>query len=198
MGALKDARIEEALRAVDRGEFVLEEYRDAAYEDIALPIMEGQTISQPYTVVFMLELLGVKPGETVFDVGYGSGWQTALLAHMVGPAGKVHAAEIVPEVCEFGEANVAKYPELYKRVSFKCGDASRAVNIAGNTFDHIIVAADIPEIPERWRNALNKGGTMVYPRHGVITLEKKTGEEKFTVKKFPGFMFVPFVVSSKQ
>ena len=75
-GVLKSKRIVDALLAVDRVDFVPGHMRDLVYADEALPIGYGQTISQPYTVVFMLELLGVRAGDIVFEVGYGSGWQT--------------------------------------------------------------------------------------------------------------------------
>lgn len=193
-GVLRDEHIAAALGAVLRADFVPEQLRSAAYFDEALPIGMGQTISQPYTVVFMLELLGAKNGETVFDVGYGSGWQSALLAYLVGDTGSVYAAEIVPELCAFGKTHVAKYPELYRRVVFSCGDASPGPALAhGEALDRIIVAADIPKIPEKWRMALRIGGVIVYPSRGVIKKEQKLTEQKFTVEEYPGFAFVPFV-----
>lgn len=198
-GVLRSARVEAALRAVDRGEFVPEALRDAAYEDEALPIGMGQTISQPYTVVFMLELLGVKEGGTIFDVGHGSGWQTALLAHLVGGNGKIYATEIIPELCEFGETNVAKYPELYRRVVFECGDASHAAVLAtGERLDRLIAAADVQKVPESWRKALREGGVLVYPNRGVLKKERKLANGKFAVEEYPGFAFVPFVSPSQK
>ena len=78
-GVLKTAQLVEAFLKVDRKNFVPENLKDLAYVDEALPIGEGQTISQPYTVAFMLELLEPQSGQTLMDVGYGSGWTTALL-----------------------------------------------------------------------------------------------------------------------
>ena len=123
-GVLRDPRIEDALWNVDRKNFVPPEFRDSAYLDDALPIGFGQTISQPYTVVFMLELLEVSEGEKVLDVGYGSGWQTALLAHLVGDKGLVFGVEIVRPLCDIGAQNIATYPELALRITLECRDAS--------------------------------------------------------------------------
>ena len=82
-GVLKTPLIIDAFNAIDRKDFLPENIQDMAYSDEALPIGEGQTISQPYTVAFMLGLLDPRPGHIVLDVGAGSGWQTALLAHIV-------------------------------------------------------------------------------------------------------------------
>ena len=94
-GVLKTAQLVEAFLKADRKNFVPENLKDLAYLDEALPIGEGQTISQPYTVAFMLELLEPQSGQTLMDVGYGSGWTTALLAQIVGDAGRVYAFERV-------------------------------------------------------------------------------------------------------
>ena len=86
-GVLRSPRLKAALQAVDRADFIPPDLRAAAYLDEPLPIGQGQTISQPYTVVFMLEALGVAPGHRVLEIGYGSAWQTALLAYLVGDQG---------------------------------------------------------------------------------------------------------------
>ncbi len=190
-GVLKTAQLVEAFLKVDRKDFVPENLKDLAYVDEALPIGESQTISQPYTVAFMLELLEPRSGETIMDVGYGSGWTTALLAHIVGPNGKVYAFERVPELCDFGEKNVSKYPDLRKRIIFNCRDASTGVS--GEKFDGIIVAAEVLEVPGAWREQLKIGGRLVYPRGGAVFKEVKKDENNFLVEKYPGFVFVPFI-----
>lgn len=192
---LKSARIAAALREVDRADFVPENLMEFAYVDDALPIGRGQTISQPYTVVFMLELLDAAPGQKIMEIGYGSGWQTALLAHLVAPAGEIYAFELVPELCEMGEKNVSKYPEIMKRVALQCENASSglpeiAKKIGG--FDRIICAADIEKIPASWRTELKDGGILVYPSGSSIFREIKKGAS-WKKEEFPGFAFVPFI-----
>lgn len=198
---LKSAAIEKALRKIDRKDFVPEESRDAVYEDIALPIGMGQTISQPYTVIFMLELLAPKAGEKIMDVGHGSGWQTALLAEIAGETGKIYAIERIPALCEMGKTNVAKYPDLERRVVFVCGDASpglpeEAEKIGG--FDAIIAAAEVEEVPRAWREQLKIGGRLVYPKDKSVFKEIKTGEKDFSQEEYPGFAFVPFIPGKQQ
>src|SRR3989338_3825009 len=110
-GVLKNPRLIEAFRAVDRKKFVPKEFEDYAYIDEPLSIGEGQTISQPWTVAFMLELLGPKPGENIMEIGYGSGWQTALLAAV---GANVWAIERIENLCKWGKDNVKNFSLLTK------------------------------------------------------------------------------------
>jgi len=102
-GSLKTPEIIAAFQKIDRGDFVPDEVKNLAYENMALPIGWGQTISQPQVVAFMLELLQPQKGEKILDVGSGSGWQTALLASIVGDTGNVTAIASIPEVFAFGK-----------------------------------------------------------------------------------------------
>lgn len=201
-GVLKTPAIVRAFLAVNRADFVPEEQKFFAYADEPLPIGEGQTISQPYTVAFMFELLAPKAGEHILDVGHGSGWSSALLAHVVGEKGRVYAMEIVPKLCRFGKGNVKKYPELAERILLYCKSAENgfpkiAKEIGG--FDGIIAAAEVGEVPSAWREQLKIGGRLVYPKNGSLWKETKLGGEtsKFKKEEFPGFAFVPFVEKDK-
>jgi protein-L-isoaspartate(D-aspartate) O-methyltransferase len=181
---------------VPRPDFVPKEYAHFAYEDSALPIGAGQTISQPYTVVFMLELLAPQPGDHIMEVGAGSGWQTALLAALVGEAGHVYAIEINPLLAEFAEEHLAKYPELTGRITWYTQNAAAGLpEVAKQThgFDGVIAAAEVGEVPTAWREQLKPGGRLVYPKAGSIFLEVKDSRGTFSVKEYPGFAFVPFI-----
>ena len=191
-GVLHSASILAAFEEIDRADFVPENLKPLAYEDTALPIGGGQTISQPYTVAFMLEQLQVRGGDTVLDVGYGSGWQTALLSHLVGPSGRVYAFEVLPILCRQGENHLEKYPHLARRVQFLCRSGERGYPEKA-PFDRIIAAAEVTETPPAWREQLKPSGRMMYPRNGALILEEKRRDGSIRTASFPGFAFVPFV-----
>jgi len=191
-GVLRSKRIEEALRAVPRALFVPESLREQAYDDEALPIGQGQTISQPYTVVFMLELLQVNTGQIALDIGSGSGWQSALLAYLVGESGQVYAFEIVPELCKLGADNLARLPSLDSRVTKFCQSATSGWPAFSGKIDRIIADAEVDNIPAAWREQLKIGGRLVYPSGHSLWREKKAASDKFTKEEFPGFVFVPY------
>lgn len=191
-GAVRSPDIREAFESIDRADFVPESERDLSYEDIPLPIGEGQTISQPYTVAFMLELLAPRCGSVVLEAGYGSGWQTALLSHLVGDEGHVYAFEILPALCEFGRHNIAAYPNIARRATLMCESAEKGF-VDGAPFDRIICAAEVDDAPCAWREQLQAGGRMVYPSHGAMVLEIKDENGRFEAKEFGSFSFVPFM-----
>jgi len=195
---LKTPWIINAFRKADRIDFVPERLKKLAYENEALPIGYGQTISQPYTVAFMLELLEPKSGDQILDIGSGSGWQSALLAEIAGDGGRVYPMEINPDVFEIGKENISKYPELLKRVELYCQNANNGLpKIAENIgrFNKIIAAAEVEEVPLSWREQLKINGRLVYPKDNSIFLEIKKSGDDFEVNQFPGFVFVPFVES---
>lgn len=194
-GVLQSSAICRALEEIDRADFLPEDLRPLAYEDTALPIHGGQTISQPYTVVFMLEQLQVHPGDTVLEIGYGSGWQTALLAHLVGPSGRVYAFELLPLLCELGKHNLWKYHNLMRRVQFFCQSGEEGCSDEA-PFDRIIAAAEVKEVPRAWREQLKPAGRMVYPKDRTLVTEVKKQDGSFETEIFPGFVFVPFVIQS--
>lgn len=191
-GVFKNPLVLSAFRAIDRALFVPMEKKLEAYQNYPLPIGHGQTISQPYTVAFMMELLDPKPEQKILEVGSGSGWQTAMLSHIVEEKGKIYAMEIVPELKKIGEANVAKYPDLAKRVTFFAHSAENGLPEHA-PFDRIIAAASAQEIPESWKEQLKMGGKIVAPVRESIYVLTKISETKFEKEVFPGFVFVPFV-----
>lgn len=192
-GYLKTPEIIEAFRKIDRADFVPERLREDAYIDAPLPIGYGQTISQPSTVAFMLELLQPKAGDKILDIGSGSGWVTAIFSHIVGKEGKVFAVERIPELAEFGEKNVSKYNFIKKRIAeFIRADGCLGLSSEA-PFNKIIAAAAGEEIPEAWKKQLKIGGRLVTPRKSSVWLIVKKRNDKFEEKEYPGFAFVPLI-----
>jgi len=195
-GVLKSKTIVEALSAIDRKDFVGQANLLYAYEDDALPIGFGQTISQPLTVVFMLELLELQEGQNIMDVGFGSAWQACLLSYIVGTKGSVHAIELIPEIYESGKKNALKYENINRTITFYCQNGKQglpevAKNIGG--FDRIICAAYLIDNPVEWKKQLKVGGILVYPKNDGIYKEVKTDQTTFKSNFYWGFSFVPLV-----
>lgn len=192
-GYLTTPAIIEAFYKIDRRDFLPEEIKEEAGLNVPLPIGEGQTISQPLTVAFMLELLAPKKGHKVLDVGSGSGWQTALLAEIVGKEGKVYAIERIPSLKKFGEENIKKYN--FNNVRFFLGDGSKGLPEFA-PYERIVVAAAANSIPEALIDQLSIGGRLVIPVGKTmqdIVLVKKINEKEVEETRYPGFQFVPLV-----
>jgi protein-L-isoaspartate(D-aspartate) O-methyltransferase len=152
----------------------------------------GQTISQPYVVAFMLELLEPQEGQKILDIGFGSGWTTSLLAEIVGKNGKVYGIEIVPEVFEFGKKNIEKYNFLQKGiVEIFLMDGSKGFPEKA-PFDRILVSAAAKKIPEELISQLKDNGILVIPDfEGIWKIKKING--KIEKEYHYGFVFVPLV-----
>ncbi len=190
---LKTPRIIEAFRKIKRIDFLPEDMKDLAELNEALSIGYGQTISQPLVVAFMLELLDLKPGEKVLDIGAGSGWTSALLSEIVGDKGRVIAIEIIPELVEFGRKNISKYNFIEKGIAeFICADGSKGYEKEA-PFDKILCSAEAKEVPQAWKSQLKIGGRIVTPIGSSIWFFIKKSSEQFEEKEYPGFVFVPLV-----
>ena len=162
-----DERVLAAMERVPRELFVPEKLRDHAYDDAALPIGAGQTISQPYMVARICEALSLAGPEHVLDVGTGSGYQAAVLAEL---AEEVDTIERIPQLAELARANLAAAG--YARVSVHVGDGSRGLP-ERSPFDAIAVAAAAPELPKTLYEQLEPRGRLVVPvgRRGMQRLE---------------------------
>lgn len=192
---LRDKGIEDenVLRAIDiipRQLMVDTALHDKAYYDTALPIGKGQTISQPYTVARQTELLEVKKGEKVLEIGTGSGYQAAILTEM---GAKVYSVERIKELYENAREILNK---LGYRVMLKLGDGSVGWS-AYAPYDGIVVTAGAPVVPEKLKEQLNIGGRLVIPVGGaerqMMVRVTRVDEDNFEEEQFCDFKFVPLI-----
>jgi protein-L-isoaspartate(D-aspartate) O-methyltransferase len=157
---IADERVLEAMERVPRELFVPGELRGRAFDDAALPIGGGQTISQPYMVARIVEELGLDGDERVLDVGTGSGYQAAVIAEL---ADEVHTIERIPELAEEAKRNLAAAG--YDGVAVHVGDGSRGLPEHA-PYDAIAVAAAAPGFPQALYDQLRPGGRLVVPVGG--------------------------------
>jgi len=186
---IKDPRLLEALSMIPRHEFVPKALWSAAYEDRPLPIGSGQTISQPYVVALMTELLELRGNEQVLEIGTGSGYQAAVLAKM---AEKVYSIEIIPSLSERAGQVLTRLG--FTNVELRVGDgfygwAEKA------PFDAILLTAAAPRIPERLWSQLREGGRLVMPlgeegkTQTLIRARKVKGKQ--LIEDLSAVLFVP-------
>jgi protein-L-isoaspartate(D-aspartate) O-methyltransferase len=187
---IRDDRVLEAMRVVPRERFVPEPLRARAYEDAALPIGAGQTISQPYMVAAICQALSLRGGEVVLDVGTGSGYQAAVLAEL---ADEVHTIERVPELADGARRALAEAG--YDRVHVHVGDGTLGLPEEA-PFDAIAVAAAAPAIPESLYEQLAPFGRLVLPvgsrRGQELQLVVRSPEGPATIRSVP-CRFVPLL-----
>lgn len=187
---ITDQDVLAAIEAVPRHEFVPERYIDQAYEDHPLPIGYGQTISQPYIVALMTQLLRLKRGAKVLEIGTGSGYQTAILAKL---AGEVYSVEIIAELAQEAAHRLQRLG--YSNVKVKCDDGYHGwAEFA--PYDAIIVTAAADQVPPPLIEQLKDGGILVIPvgsERGNQTLQKITKEgDHISTENVIGVVFVPF------
>jgi len=154
---IDDTRVLEAMRVVPRHAFVAEELRDAAYSDRPLPIGQGQTISQPYIVALMSQALRLEPGERVLEIGTGSGYQAAVLAHM---GAQVFSLERLAPLADAARERLSVLG--YSKVCVRVGDGNEGWPEAA-PFAAVLVTAAAREIPRAPANQLLVGGRMILP-----------------------------------
>ncbi len=183
-------RVEGAFGTVRRIDFVIPELREEADVDAPLPIGFGQTISEPTTVKLMLSWLDAMPGEEVLDVGSGSGWTTALLAHIVGSQGIVYAVERIPQLVKFGRDNCRRLG--IENVFFF--QAGRKYGLPEHApYARILVSASARELPIELLDQLTIPGKLVIPVRSDVLEVTKTAEDDYRTRRHPGFAFVPLV-----
>lgn len=187
-GFLKTPAIINSFKKIDRKYFVLPDFQDEAYFDYPLPIGFNQTISQPTTVAFMLELLQPQLTHTVLDIGSGSGFTSALLAELVGKNGMVYGLEIIPELVKLAEYNLKNFhfTNIINRHVSEV-DLDKLPK-----FDRILVSASATEIPDKYIALLKNNSIMVIPvLNSILKVEVK--DDKININEYPGFVFVPLI-----
>ncbi len=170
-----NAAVLDAMREVPRHRFVPPDRIQKAYGDHPLPIGNGQTISQPYMVAYMAELLQPKPSDTVLEIGAGCGYAAAVLSRLVE---KVFAVELVPELAEKARRNLQELG--YRNVETACFDGSGGWPDK-SPFDGILVSAGAPGVPQALEEQLSDGGRLVIPTgdqfQQTLSVVVRRGEE---------------------
>lgn len=187
---ISDLNVLNAIGNVPRHLFMDSSFIDHAYQDKAFPISADQTISQPFTVAFQTELLEIKKGDKVLEVGTGSGYQAAVLCELGANVYSIERqGELYKKVINF-LPSINYYP---KKIIY--GDGYKGLEEEA-PFDSIIVTAGAPFVPEALLNQLKIGGRLVIPvgeEVQIMMLYIKISEEKFDIKEFGQFQFVPLL-----
>ncbi|MCU0642066.1 MAG: protein-L-isoaspartate O-methyltransferase [archaeon] len=171
---------------VKREDFVPQNLVGYAYEDISLPVMEGSTLSQPSTVAFMLDMLDVRDGQKILEIGSGSGYALALLSEM-NPNGKIYGLELIQSL----GISSKKYLQEKKNVEVFIRNGSHGLPEFA-PYDRILISASCPECPSSLLSQLKDDGILVSAvKQSIIQIKKVNGEK--IIKEHPGFAFVPLV-----
>ncbi|MFH1783876.1 MAG: protein-L-isoaspartate(D-aspartate) O-methyltransferase [bacterium] len=187
---VKDKRVLDAMRKVPRHEFIKQDFWSQAYNDYPLPTQCDQTISQPYIVALMTELLELKGTERVLEIGTGSGYQTAVLAEI---ASSVYSVERFDSLADSARQKLKGLG--YTNIEIKTGDGTNGWPEEG-PYNAILVTASTPSIPQPLIGQLAEGGTMVIPvgsrvSQDLIVLKKEDGD--VTTTRISGVVFVPLI-----
>ena len=187
---ISNPRVLNAMREIPRHLFIPPPYNTSAYDDAPLPIGNGQTISQPYIVALMTELLDPRPEDSVLEIGAGSGYQAAILSMLVR---HVTTIERLPAVADLARGNLSRIG--IKNISIIVGDGTRGYP-ENAPYDGIMITAATPEIPKPLIDQLAVGGLLVAPVGGrelqeLITLTKK--EDGVVRSSHGGVRFVPLI-----
>lgn len=187
---IRDSRVLQAIGTVPRHLFLESSFENFAYQNKAFPIAAGQTISHPYTVAFQTELLQVKPGDKILEIGTGSGYQTAVLCSM---GAKVYSVERQHELFKKTQILLAKLHYRPQLLTF--GDGYKGMPTFA-PFDSVIVTAGAPYIPPALMSQLKIGGRLVIPvgeDEQIMTLLIRKSELQFEKHEFGSFRFVPLL-----
>ena len=186
---LTDNKVESAFRNIPRHEFVMPSELDRAYYNEPLPIMKGQTISQPGVVPRMTEWLDIQNGQKILEIGTGSGWQTAILSYLTGN-GIVYSVEIHPELVNFARENLKKLEIDNVHVILDDGSVGYP---KASPYDRVIITAACTEIPSPLFDQLGENGLIIAPvgdSSQSLVLLKKTSEGIIQIKNQSNYVFV--------
>lgn len=192
-GYLNDSKIESAIRKYPRHEFVPKTFLDIAYENIPIPLMKDQTVSQPIVVSKMTEWLNVSDGQKILEVGSGSGWQSAILSFLVGEKGRIFSIDRHSELVEFAKKNLSKLGISNVEVILSDGSLGFSKE---SPFDRIIVTAACKKVPPPLLEQLTTDGLLIAPigeYFQSLILYKKTSDGIIEIKNQPGYAFVPLL-----
>jgi protein-L-isoaspartate(D-aspartate) O-methyltransferase len=206
-GYLFDQNLINAFLETPRGNYLPKLYKTMESINAPLPLKNSQTTSQPLTIAFMLELLSLEQGHKVLEIGYGAGWQTALISKIICPdpinmpnnqnnqCGEIFAYEITDEVAQLGESNIKKNlpPERIAKIHLHQDDYIDSYE-EYTPFHRIISGAAFAQKPNHLISSLSPGGIIVYPTalndiRRIIRQEDNT----YVEETFPGFTFVPIL-----
>lgn len=189
---IKNKRVLKAMRAVPREAFVSPDLAEVAYEDRPLPIGDGQTISQPYIVALMTEAMQPKPGDTMLEIGSGSGYAAAVLSRIVK---KVYTVERNPALAKLAREHLASLG--YDNVAVLCGDGTLGWPEHA-PFDAIVVTAGGPRVPASLVRQLAVGGRLIIPVGSDVHMQKlmritRVGEDDTETENLGAVRFVPLI-----
>jgi protein-L-isoaspartate(D-aspartate) O-methyltransferase len=188
---IQDERVLSAMNILPRHLFVSEAIKHQAYKDNALPIASNQTISQPFIVARMSELLELTPNSRILEIGAGSGYQTAVLASL---AGKIFAIERIPNLAAEAQERIQKLG--FHNVTLRCADGTNGWEVYA-PFDGILVAAGSPDLPQPLLKQLKIGGNLVIPigkdtkTQNLIRITRTANG--FQTEDFGACSFVPLI-----
>ena len=188
---IQDERVLDVMNRLPRHLFVPEAIKHQAYKDNALPISSNQTISQPFIVARMTELLELAPNSRILEIGAGSGYQTAVLASL---AGKIFAIERIPNLASKAQERLQQLG--FRNVTLRCADGTNGWEVY-SPFDGILVAAGSPDVPQPLLQQLKTGGRLVIPigkdpkTQTLIRVTRTTSG--FQTEDFGACSFVPLI-----
>lgn len=188
---IKDQKVIEAIGTLPRHYFIPFEFENHAYEDKAFPIGDGQTISQPYTVAYQTQLLELKTGDKVLEIGTGSGYQASIL-YLCNT--KVYSIERIEQLSKKAKSLLEK---IGIEINYLVGDGTKGW-VENSPYDKIIVTAGAPNVSKDLTNQLKVGGMMVIPVGNSMDKQKmvrmtKLNENEFKTEVYEDFSFVPLI-----